>query len=144
MVWFLTYAKAPAAPVFPAAVTLAGRKAGTLACAMGTVAVCCVGTASGMLARWQLGLSGDVPLKGVLGMGYHLWSRHQLSTWEICIHLFPALSLCATAPPVKWGSEVSISWRHFEAKSIIMGSYVEGSKAWRTPSETFWNQAFAW
>lgn len=98
--WCLTptMCQSPAAPMFPAVVSLAGRGVGTLAQLQAGCSWWYAGTVTAGTTRW------DVPPRGVWEVGFHLGLRHQPSTREICIHLLPALSLCAAPPAVKWGS----------------------------------------
>lgn len=101
MVRLLPCAAAPAAPVFPAVVSLAGRGAGTPAQLRSGHSRWHAGTATAGTVGWH------VLLGAVLEVGFCSWLRHQLSAWEICIHLLPALSLRAAPPAVKQGSQLS-------------------------------------
>lgn len=101
VVWLLWCAAAPAAPVFPAVVSLAGRGAGTPAQLRSGHSRWHAGTVTAGTVGWH------VLLGAVLEVGFCSWLRHQLSAWEICIHLLPALSLRAAPPAVKQGSQLS-------------------------------------
>lgn len=72
--------------------------------------------------------------RGVMEVGFCSWLRHQLSTWEVCIHLLHALSLCDVPSAVKWGSQLSGAVLRL---SPVLGADSEGSRVWTAPSEPF-------